>query len=318
MTTTTTTTNPKSWTSSFARAIVLTACGLIWGAVVLGQDNAVPIMSTDQLQAQLKSQTTQLQATIKALDDVAKAKTSIFDEVAAQYNADPSRKNWGKVYVAHFALVKDEATLLSKLSGLATEVNIGIAEDRQRKTVFVGQKERDLAEMMVRLDQVREKYQAATQRLSQATSSSDKEQLAREKESQVKLLEAEWGNKVEIETSIAKAKAGMARADDDAKAVSLLAGEIRSRRDIGLAKLKQVREKFERGQILGVDPALEGAKDNLGSLLSIVSGLSKSLEQRMTLPEQGESSAASQPVLKEQVMRFLDEQPKQSATNPAN
>ena len=212
---------------------------LLLSVAARAEEKSVPIVSTDELQAQLKSNAKQLQLMARDLATINAAKQKLFDECLTAYNSDPSQANFAKVYAVHFAITKDEATVLCKVAELATDLGFGINEDRQRKEQFRAKKQRDLIDVMNNLAAMKDRYQTLTTQLSVPNlPAAEKERFQRQRDALVRVMEEQWTLRTEIERSLARVQDGVARANDDAKALGLLAQEILSRRNARVFRLQ--------------------------------------------------------------------------------
>ena len=305
-----------NWKRFGKAVLVCVAASALFLASAAVAGEKVAVVSTEDLQAAMAEKTTALQRTLDDLQSCISAKNLLLEEVVARYKEDPSRDNFGRVYVVHFSICNDEARLLSQVCGTSTKLGFHLGDERRRAEAFGQQKRGQLRELEAKLKGMRMEYQELAAKLPELAGA-EKDAAERRLQTLKRLIEAEWRSKVELDVSVDRSKKSASRAQQDLGALGLLVDAIRSRRDVTVATLRQSWEKLERGRAISPDPVVESAREGLTGMLKLAAGLRKSIEGR-DLPDVVDQEATGQGSLQEQVMSFLGETPSREETASQN
>jgi len=165
----------------------------------------VAVVSTEDLQAAMAEKTDALQRTLDDLQSCISTKNLLLEEIIARYKEDPSRDNFGRVYVVHFSICNDEARLLSQVCGTSTKLGFHLEEERRRAEAFGQQKQGQLRELEAKLKGMRMEYQELAVKLPELAGA-EKDAAERRLQTVKRLIEAEWRNKVELDVSVDRSK----------------------------------------------------------------------------------------------------------------
>jgi hypothetical protein len=295
--------------------IVLAVLALSSGLVFAQPAGAMPLSTTEQLEAELHAKAGQLQKAAHDLDMTIRAKGALRGEVMGQYKADPTRQNWLRIVVVGFSMFRDEGQAYTQLARTIAEVGTTLAENQQRWTAYKDLKERDLSALAKELEEYRARYQAL---LDQPPAALGPEQRRAEQAKQdlKRKIANQWPRKNELERTVRQTRKNLETGAKDANSLTLLAGDIAARRNETIAQLGLMKERYERGVVLGPSPAVEAGQQALVPLLKIVGDLGKSLGERSSLPEPGGANQSAQPMLGEQINEFLNSRSVTASTQP--
>jgi hypothetical protein len=258
-----------------------------------------------------------------AILDIAATERSadqLYLDALARYRSKPSKVTWAQAFALYFQMKRDEARLNANAAGLATWMRLVLEETASRKAATVLTKSVDAQKVQEHLDLLKTRHQEIKTKLDANMLPADaRAALERQRRSIHQEVTANIGARKEILATVARLKEEETKDHAECKLLGALQDELGSQSEVALASLRQAYEVFDRGQLLGANPAMAQARERMGKMLELLKGVESRTGVGVPMPDEQQVST-ERTDLEREVKAFLDDGPTGASigtTNPS-